>query len=185
MVLDIIAIILIIVFFIRGYMKGLIVAAFSILAIILGVFCALKLSERLASYMLEQGWVTSGWSQIISYIVLFVGVMLLVRLIARAIESALKAAMLGWINKTLGGVLYMGIAVLVWSTFLWLGREIGVISPELIKESKTYAYIEPVAPWLADKVGMLVPMVKEVFADLEFFFDSVNTYIPTDVDTAR
>lgn len=183
MVLDIIAISLIVIFFIRGYMKGLVVAAFSVLAIILGVFFALKLSGALATYMLEQGWVTSGWSQIISYVILFVGVVLLVRLIARAIESALKAVMLGWVNKSLGGLLYVAISLVVWSTFLWLGREVGVITPEHISESKTYAYIEPIAPWIADKIGAVVPMVKDVFADLEFFFDSVNEYLPAHVDT--
>lgn len=41
MALDVIGIILIVLFFIRGYMKGLIVALFSVLAILLGIVCVL------------------------------------------------------------------------------------------------------------------------------------------------
>lgn len=184
MVLDFIAITLIIIFFIRGYMKGIIVAAFSVLAIILGIICSLKLSERLATYLFEQGYVTSGWSQIISYIILFTAVLLIVRLIAKAIESAMQAFMLGWVNKGLGGLLYAFIATMAWSTLLWLGNEMQFIKPEQKASSKTYEYIAPLAPAVAEKTGFLWPMAKEVFSDLQLFFENVNELIPEDVDTA-
>jgi len=183
MLLDIVAITLVIIFFIRGYMKGIIVAAFSVLAIVLGIITALKLSELLASYMFEQGWVTSGWAQLISYIVLFIGVVWGVRLLAKAIESAMQAVMLGWVNKGLGGLFYAFIATMAWSALLWLGTEMKIVTPEMIAESKTYEYIQPVAPWVADKVGYLWPMAKKVFSDLELFFNNVNDYIPQHVDT--
>lgn len=79
MALDIIGIILIILFFIRGYMKGIIVAAFSLLAIVLGAICALKLSHLLAEWLFKKGYITSGWGQLISYIILFLVVVVLVR----------------------------------------------------------------------------------------------------------
>lgn len=182
MVLDIIAVIVVVVFFIRGYMKGLIVAAFSVLAIILGIFCALKLSERLATWLMENDYVTSGWAQVVSYAILFIGVMMLVRLVAKALESGLKLVMLGWANKAAGGLLYALIGVVVWSTFLWLGREVNVVTDEHIEESATYEYIQPVAPKVAEQVGVLWPMAKDLFGDLEFFFEAVNT---VHVDTDR
>lgn len=183
MIIDIIAITLIIIFFVRGYMKGLIVAVFSLLAFVLGVICALKLSETLASYLLEKGYVSSGWAQLVSYIVLFVGVVWIVRLIAKAIESLLGAVMLGWVNKGLGGIVYAFLAVFICSSVFWLVREMSLFSEETIEASKTYTYIEPVAPWVASKLGVIWPMAKEVFSDLERFFSNVNTYIPDDVDT--
>src|SRR5258708_2558765 len=95
MILDVVGIILIILFFIRGYMRGFIVAVFSVLAILLGILCALKFSQVLSAWMLEKGYVTSGWVQIISYVVLFIGVLLLVRLLARMIQKAAEGMMLG------------------------------------------------------------------------------------------
>lgn len=183
MLLDIITITIIIAFFIRGYMKGIIIAAFSVLALVLGTLAALRLSERLASYLLEEGIVTSGWGQIVSYIILFVGVVLLVRMIAKALEATLKAAMLGWVNKTIGGLLYGLLGAVIWSALLWLGTEMHFVTEQHISESKTYQYINPIAPWVADKVGNLIPMIKNVFADLEVFFSKVNLILPEHVDT--
>jgi len=183
MALDIITITLIIIFFIRGYMKGIIVAAFSMLAIILGIICSLKLSETLASYLLEKGYVSTGWAQLVSYIVLFAAVVLLVRLIAKAIETSMSAIMLGWVNKSMGGLLYSFIAMMAWSTLLWLGNEMKIVKQEQIAASKTYEYVAPVSPWVINKVGMLWPMAKEVYADLETFFDNTNGYLPPYVDT--
>ena len=183
MLLDVIAITIIIAFFIRGYMKGIIVAAFSVLAIILGIIAALKLSERLATYLLEEGIITSAWGQVVSYAILFVGVVFLVRMIAKAIESAMKAVMLGWANKLVGGILYAFLGAVVWSALLWLGTEIQFIKPALITESKTYTYIVPIAPMVAEKVGYIIPMAKSVFADLEQLFSKVNLLLPQHVDT--
>ena len=183
MTLDLIGITLIIIFFIRGYMKGLIVAAFSVLAVLLGAICALKLSELFASWLKEEGLVTSGWGQLISYIILFIGVMLLVRLIGKAIESSLEAMMLGLANKIIGGLLYMGITAVVWSSLLWIGNKMMLISPETIAASKTYKYFEPVAPWTFERVGKLLPFAKDVFSDLSEFFDGVNAKAREDVGT--
>ena len=65
MLLDVIGLILIALFFIRGYTQGLIVAAFSVIAILLGILCALKLSQSLSAWLLANHYVTSGWVQLI------------------------------------------------------------------------------------------------------------------------
>lgn len=174
MTLDIIGITLLIIFFIRGYMKGIIVAAFSVLAVLLGVICALKLSQLFATWMMENGWASSGWAQLLSYVVLFLGVMLLVRLVGKAIETSLEAMMLGFANRVIGGLLFMAITAVVWSSLLWIGTKMMLISPETIAASKTYTYFEPIAPWTFEHVGKLLPFAKDVFTKLQEFFDQVN-----------
>lgn len=185
MALDIVGISLIILFFIRGYMKGFIVAAFSVLAILLGIICSLKLSEKLATYLLEKDIISSGWAPVLSYIILFIAVILLVNLVAKAIEKSLQAVMLGWANRALGGLLYAFLAAVLWSSLLWLGNKMHLIKPETIAVSKTYTYLEPVAPWFFDKVGVLWPMAKDVFGNLDEFFSDVNPKAPEHVDPAR
>ncbi|CAG1022143.1 hypothetical protein MTYM_01510 [Methylococcales bacterium] len=184
MVIDIITIALVIAFFIRGYMQGVIVALFSVIAFILGIIAALKLSELLASYLFEKGIVTSGWAQLLSYIILFVGVVILVRLLAKAVETALEAVWMGWMNKLLGGIFYAFVNLVIISTFLWLGNVSRLIPAEQVAASVTYPYTVALAPWVAQQVGLLWPMSKEVFADLEMFFNNINAYIQH-VDTPR
>lgn len=183
MVIDIICLSLIIIFFIRGYMKGIIVAAFSLLAIVLGVICSLKLSHEFAAWLAARNIVTSGWAQIVSFVVLFVAILFGVRLVAKALETSARAMMLGWVNSGIGGLLYAFMAAVIWSSLLWLCMQMSVISPETIAASKTYKYIQPLAPWTFEKIGAVWPMVKDIFADLQQYFSDVNTN--TNVDTSR
>lgn len=185
MVLDLIGIILILLFFIRGYMKGFIIAAFSVLAILLGIICALKLSHVLAQYLFNKGIITSGWGQLISYLIMFIAVVLIVRLIAKALETTVKAAMLGWVDKSIGGLLYAFLAAIVWSSLLWIGNQMHLIAPETIAYSKTYSYLAPLAPWVFTHVGALLPFAKNTFSDLQHFFEHVNQKLPDHVGTAR
>jgi membrane protein required for colicin V production len=181
--LDIIGLTILVIFFIRGYMKGIIVAVFSVLAIILGIACALKLSGWLGEWLLAKGWATSGWVQLISYIILFIAVFIIVTLLAKIIEKTLQLAMLGWINGIIGGFLYAFLGAVVWSSLLWILNQLHVLSPETIAYSKTYSYFEPLAPWVFDHIGNLIPFAKDLFTDLKDFFDKTNQHLPEHVGT--
>jgi len=185
MALDFISLTIIIIFFIRGYMKGIIVAVFSVLAVILGVICALKLSGWLAAWLLEHGWVTNGWGQLIAYAILFFGVLLLVRIVAKAVQKIAQLTMLGWLNGLIGGLLFAFTAAIVWSSVLWIANQMHLITPETKAYSKTYRYLEPLAPWVFEHVGRLLPFAKDVFGDLKGFFNNVNQSLPEHVGAHR
>jgi membrane protein required for colicin V production len=182
MALDITGIVIIFLFFIRGYMKGLIVAAFSVLAILLGLLCALKLSQSFASWLLANGYISSPWAQVVSYAALFIGVVLLVRMTGRILEKAVEGLLLGTVNKLLGGLLYAFLGTILWSSVLWIGDKAHIISAATIAASKTYPSLAALAPWFFEQAGKLLPFVQDTFAKLEHFFDTVNTQ-PADVGT--
>lgn len=179
MILDLIGIILLIIFFVRGYMKGIIVAAFSVIAIILGILVSLRLSEKLSSYLLEKQIITSAWVQPVSYIAIFIGVVLIIRLIAKALETSFDAVMLGWLNKLIGGILYAFIIAMLWSTLLWIGTKMQLIKPETIARSITYPYFSKLAPWLAHHISNILPAAKNLFSDLEQFFTKATSHVGT------
>jgi membrane protein required for colicin V production len=185
MALDFIGLTLVILFFIRGYMKGAVVALFSVIAVIVGVVCAMKLSGTLAAWLLKKGIITSGWGQLISYALLFFGVLLLVKLIAGLIDKSLKISMLGWLNGLIGGLLYVFMASVVWSSVLWLLNQMHILSPEMLVASRTYSWFSPLAPWAFEQVGRLLPFAKDIFSDLEHFFDQVNQNLPDNVGADR
>jgi len=183
MVLDVVGLLLIILFFIRGYTKGFIVAAFSVLGILLGILCALKLSQSFAAWLLAKGWVTSGWVQIVSYIILFVGVVIIVNLVAKLIQKAVEGLLLGTVNRLAGGLVYALVGIVLWSTVLWIGGHMHIISAETIAASKTYSRFTKIAPWFFEQAGKLLPFFKDTFSKLQTFFDTVNQKIPADVGT--
>jgi membrane protein required for colicin V production len=182
MALDITGLVIILLFFIRGYMKGLIVAAFSVIAILLGILCALKLSQSFAAWLLAHDYISSGWAQVISYIVLFVGVVLLVRLIGKVVQKAVEGMLLGTVNKLLGGLLYAFLGAVIWSSLLWIGARAHIISPQTLVDSKTYSWLSELAPWFFSQAGKLLPFAEDTFTQLQHFFDTVNAP-PADVGT--
>ena len=183
MIIDIVTITLILLFFIRGWRKGVIVALFSLLAVVAGIICALKLSGVFAAYLFSKGWVTSGWAQIIAYVLLFIGVIWLVRLGAKIIQRSVEAVMLGFINRLAGGLFYSLLMAIIVSACLWLANQVHAISPETIAVSKTFSYILPLAPWVFAHIGAVLPFVRTIFADLQHFFEGVNQHLPQHVGT--
>lgn len=157
--------------FLRGYRKGLIVAVFSFVAVLLGVLVALKLSHLLTAWLTEKG-IGGAWAPMVAYILLFIGVGFLVRAGAKAVEGLTKVVMLGFANKLAGGVLYTSIGMVVWSSMLWLAARTGLVSPETKSASKTYAYLEPIAPAVYEKAGVVLPFARGVFNDLSSTLDS-------------
>ncbi len=176
--IDFLGVIIIALSFFKGWRKGIVVALCSLLGVIVGMLAALKLSGAFAGWLLAHEWVTSAWAQIIAYILLFLGVLWLVRIIAKAIETAIKAAMLGLINRLIGGILYAFIGAFIWSSLLWIANRAHLIAPETLAASKTYAWLEPIAPWVFAHIGMVLPFAKDVFSDLSHFFDGVNQKLP-------
>ena len=171
--LDFVTAIVIALGFFRGFRKGLVVAVFSFVALLLGVLVALKLSHLVAAWLVERG-AGGAWAPMVAYILLFVGVGFLVRLGARAIEGVTKAAMLGLVNRLAGGVLYALIGAVIWSSVLWLAARVGLVSAESKAASTTYAYIEPLAPATFEKAGVVLPFARDVFHDLSSTLDSVG-----------
>jgi len=178
MILDIIVAIILILAVIKGYRQGLIVALFSAIAFIIGLAAALKLSAVVADHLGKAVKVSDKWLPIISFAVVFLIVVLLVRLGARFIQKTVELAMLGWLNRIGGILLYAGLYILIFSILLFYADQLGVIKPETKAESVTYNYIQPWGPKMMDGLGKIIPVFKGMFRDLEDFFDSVSKQVP-------
>lgn len=185
MTIDLIAITLAILLFLRGYSRGIIVAICSVLAVLLGITCALSLSARLSNFLLEKDWVSSSLAPIISYAILFLAVLWLVRLLAKLVDGFTSSIMLGWVNKSIGGLLYIALGMVLYSSVLWLCDAAHLIAPETIVKSQTYAYIAPMAPWVFAHIGQVIPFAKGTFNEMRHFFDGVNQQLPEHVGTPR
>src|SRR5678810_955263 len=86
MFIDIIAIALIVLAMIKGFQKGLVVAIFSLLAFIIGLAAAIKLSSAVAAYLGTNTIVSHRWLPILAFVVVFFIVALLVRLGAKTVS---------------------------------------------------------------------------------------------------
>jgi len=178
MILDIIVAVILILAVIKGYRQGLIVALFSLIAFIIGLAAAMKLSVVAAGHIGNAVKVSDKWLPIISFAVVFLIIVLLVRLGAKFIQKTVELAMLGWANRVGGILLYVGIYILIFSVLLFYADQMNFIKSETKIESVTYSYIQPWGPKLMEGLGKIIPIFKGMFEDLEDFFDNVSKQVP-------
>ena len=95
MIIDLAFLVMLLFAIIKGLQKGLIIGIFSLIAFIVGLAAALKLSSVVASYLHESTTISSKWLPVISFILVFVLVVALVGLGARLLEKTAEAMMLG------------------------------------------------------------------------------------------
>ena len=97
--LDIIFAIVMVIALFKGYKKGLVIAIFSLIALIVGIAVAVKLSAAVASYFQPQGSGSSKWIVLLCFVVLFLAAVLIVHMTGKLIEKTFEIAFLGWANK--------------------------------------------------------------------------------------
>lgn len=175
MMLDIVFAILIVLAIIKGFQRGLIVGLFSLVAIIVGLAAAMKLSAVVAGYIGRAVNISNEWLPVISFIVVLIIVILLIRWGAIAIEKAVDGVMLGWLNKLGGVLLYAVIYITVFSVLLFYSDQIGLLKHETIEKSITYSLVQPWGPKLINGLGTVIPFFSDMFIELKEFFGKVST----------
>ncbi|MBD0286475.1 MAG: CvpA family protein [Flavisolibacter sp.] len=175
MFIDVIVVILLVMALFKGLSKGFVVAVFSFLAFIIVLAAAIKLSAVVAVYLGKNVSVSERWLPVLAFALVFIVVALLIRLGARMLEGVLQLMMLGWLNR-LGGVVFFALLYLfVFSVVLFYATQVHIISAETAQASVTYPYLQPLAPYIINAIGVLLPFFKNMFAQLLHFFEGRTT----------
>jgi membrane protein required for colicin V production len=175
--IDIIFAITAIIAIIKGIRKGLVVALFSIIAYIIGLAAALKLSAVVALYLQKNVSVSGKWLPVLSFAVVFLVVVILVNWGGKFIEKTFEMAFLGWANKLAGAALYLVLYIIIFSILLFYANKIHLLQPETFQTSIAYPYIKPWGPAAIDNFGKIIPFFKDSFTSLENFFQNVSDKI--------
>lgn len=174
MLIDIIFAVIVVLAIFKGYRRGLIVGLFSFIAIIIGLAAAIKLSVVVADRLGKSVKVSEQWLPIIAFIIVFALVVILVRLGANFIQRTVEIAMLGWLNRLGGVILYLAIYIGVYSVLLFYADKVDLIKEGTKQKSTTYSYVEPVGPKAIDTFGAVIPFFRNMFKELEDFFDDIS-----------
>jgi membrane protein required for colicin V production len=178
MTIDIIVIVALILAVIKGYKQGFIIAIFSALAFIIGIAAAMKLSIIVAGYIGKAVKVSDQWLPVISFAVVFIIVVLLVRAGAMLIQKSVELAMLGWMNRVAGILLFAALYILILSVMIFYAEQVDLIKPEIKKASVSYPYIQPWGVKVIEGFGKILPVFQGMFDDLKDFFGNVSQQVP-------
>jgi membrane protein required for colicin V production len=174
MIIDLVFAILLVLAIIKGYQRGLIVGVFSFIAIIIGLAAAIKLSAVVAAYIGKSVKGSNEWLPIISFILVFLIVVLLVRWVANLIQRSMEIAMLGWVNRLGGIIFYVAITIIVFSVLIFYAEQVHLIRQQTIDGSLTYNFIQPWGPKAINSCASVMPVFKNMFTELKDFFGGVS-----------
>jgi membrane protein required for colicin V production len=177
MFIDIVFAVLLVMAAVKGYQKGFVLAVFSILAFIIGLAAALKLSTAVAAYLADSVNVSAKWLPFIAFILVFLAVVIAVRLGGRFIEKTIQFALLGWANRIAGILLYAALYTIILSIVVFYAEKMMLLQPAVIQSSLTYTFIKPAGPLVIDNMGLLIPWFQDMFTQLEVFFDTLHSKI--------
>ncbi len=142
---DIIIIIVIAFFAIKGLICGLIKEAAGIAAILVGLFLAVNFSGWLSDWILEKGWFDPKYLEIISFTIIFLGVILLVILMSKLLDKFADTISLNWLNKLAGFVFGGCKGALIVAGVCYLAERIiqnfSLTEHEFLADSKIYAQL--------------------------------------------
>lgn len=142
---------------IQGFIDGLIIEIAELVALVAGIWGAIRFSGWTAGRLNEWFDMQSSWTGIVAFAITFIVIMIAVYLLGKLIDSMLKAISLGFVVKTLGaifGVLKMALILSVIFVFLnSIDQKRHFLPSSTIAKSFLYNPI-------ADLVPAIFPMVE-------------------------
>lgn len=151
-VLDIILIIPLLFAIYRGFRKGLVYMAASLLALILGIIGAIKF--RSAVGILLDSWFTISPDHlnVIAFAVTFLLIVLIVHSAAFLVDKLIKAVALNFVNRMLGVVFGLIVTSFILSMLLWplntVNEQREIIKKDHIEGSLLWKPLSAIAPTL-------------------------------------
>ncbi len=136
----------------KGFKKGLVIEAASLIALFLGVWGGVKFSSVSANYLGEMFSISEKIMPLISFSVTFILIVIAVFALAKLLQKLVKAVALSTVNKIAGGAFgalkFALILSVILNLFNNLNKEIPFIEPEMLNSSLLY---NPIA-----KIGQVI-----------------------------
>lgn len=173
MIIDIAFILFLIMAIFKGLSKGLVLGIFSLLAFIIGLAAALKLSAVVAVYLHKDPGAMNKWLPLFAFLLVFVLFIVLISVIGKLIKKGLQIAMLGWVDSLMGMILYLVLYTIIFSILLFYAEKLLVVNTEETSTSHFYPYIVTWGPKLINNLGRIIPAFKNIFGELETFFGTI------------
>ena len=134
----------------RGFSKGVILQAATLLALVLGIIGANRFSEYTSAWLINNTSISGEYMPVISFALTFIIIVIAIHLLARLIERLLEAVAIGFVNRLAGALFSMTKFALIISGILVVLNTIHANKPFLpddkINKSLMYKPLSKFAP---------------------------------------
>lgn len=147
---DLIILIFLLVAFVNGYRKGLVMMLVGLATVILAAVFAGKLAVTVLPYLQKTFDFSPQVTHVLSYVAAFLAIAAVVSLIGFLVQKVFESVNLNFINRILGSVVSMGTTVVVLSILLnlilMLDGEEKIIKPNIKQKSFFYEKVRVAVP---------------------------------------
>jgi len=149
-----------------GFREGFLMEVISLLGMVIGIFLGFKLMGEVMILLDDRFDIDRSTLPYISFIVIFIVVVLLVRLLGSLVKNSIDKSFLGSVDQALGGGLGALRTLFTLSVVLWILDSLKM-SPreEWVEGSWLYPFTAQLAPAVADWAGQFIPLFKEIFRE--------------------
>lgn len=158
----------------KGWRRGIVMSLLYLVGTVAGLILSMKFSGEIGEWAMRHGYAFGAKSTTVGFVVTFIGLGLVMRLLSRTAHGVLRATGLTGVNRAVGAGVQVLIFALIWSCLLWLGGRTSLIPPKMIAESNLYPIVEPLAPYVFSKIGLVLPFVKALFAQLSTLIEGLK-----------
>jgi len=155
--IDYIIIVILALFLIQGYRKGIIIGLATIAALILGIYAAVHFSNYLDTTLMEHLHPSRKWLPILSFSITFILVVIVVMLVAKLTEKLVDVVGMGFFNHIGGALLGLVKGVILVSILLFLFKSFDPkekwLTEQYKKGSFFYSHVAEVFPKLMKTFG--------------------------------
>ena len=186
MIIDVIFFAVLIYTFYVGFSRGIIKTVFVGISVVIGFVAALKFTP-IVKTLIEEGFTTNGpLVPFIAFILIFFGVMIIIRLFSALLENVVDAADLEVLNKFMGGILFGGLGILVYSGLLIFFDKARLLTPEAIKASAFFPYLEVFPSKISALATKIFPILDTMWnTTIDAMDNAKDTFQPSDTSNVR
>lgn len=147
---DLLVLIFLLIAFVNGYRKGLVMMLVGLATVILAAVFAGKLAVTVLPYLQKTFDFSPQVTHVLSYVAAFLAIAAVVSLIGFLVQKVFESVNLNFINRILGSVVSMGTTVVVLSILLnlilMLDGEEKIIKPNIKQKSFFYEKVRVAVP---------------------------------------
>jgi membrane protein required for colicin V production len=162
--IDIVIILLILFGAYRGYKDGFLMGVITLVALVLGVFGAFKLTGQGMEFLQEHFNADKDFLPFLSFFMIFIAIVVMVTLIGKFFRQSISKTFLGRIDESAGALLGALKSLFMASVVLWIIDSVKIDLPKnWTEDSVVYPFTANVAPEFAGWVAQFLPFLKDVF----------------------
>ena len=152
---------------VMGFRKGLLLEIVGILAFVLGIIGGFKLMELGMTYLRDYMDGMDHLLPFVSFLIIFLGILLLVNLIGKAVKKMVDMTLLGGVDKFAGAVVGIAKWGIGLSIVLWLTHHFGIELPGQDEDLVLYPYLTDLGPNLIQSMSVVLPFAEEMIDSIK------------------